>query len=84
MLQVGKGNAGKKSHVVLIVAEKSAGVLYCEKGRDVVRKNTYGSLGMYQVRGLGLPYSTKESVVVITEDSFLCANTGRQASHMLE
>ena len=47
--QVGKGNAGKKSHVVLIVEEKSAGVLYCEKGREEVSKNTYGSLPIYQV-----------------------------------
>ena len=39
----------KRSHVVLVVAEKSAGVLYCEKGREIVSKNTCGSLGMYQV-----------------------------------
>ena len=38
--QVGKGDAGKKSHVVLIVEGKRAGVLYGEKGREVVSKNT--------------------------------------------
>ena len=47
--QVGKSNARKKSHVVLFVAEKNAAVLYCEKGREVVSKNTYESLGIYQV-----------------------------------
>ena len=52
--------------------EKSAGVLYCERGREVISKNTYRSLGTYQVRGLGLRYSTKERVVIIREDSFLC------------
>ena len=43
---------GKKSHLVpIIVAEKSAGVLYCEKEREIVSRNTYGSLGIYEAWG---------------------------------
>ena len=44
--QVEKYSAGKQGHVVPIVAEKSAGVIYCEKAREVVSRNTYGSLGI--------------------------------------
>ena len=42
------------------------------KGKRSSSKNTYGSVGKYQVWGLGLLYSAKESVV-IREYGFLCA-----------
>ena len=50
MSQVEKYNTGKKSHVVPIVAEKSAAAIYYEKGREVliVSRNTCGSLGTYE------------------------------------
>ena len=46
-----KNNAVKKRDVIPIATEKSAGVIYCAKGREVVSRNTYGSLGIYEAWG---------------------------------
>ena len=43
----------EKEHVVPIEAGRSSGVIHWENGREVVSRNTYGSLGIFEAWGYG-------------------------------